>query len=442
MNGNVFFGVITRAVGLVVVLCGGAACTLSADVPDPGADIPGWTLVWNDEFDGDKVDTDKWENLTRKQNHNNEIQYYLPEQALVADGMLIITTTNEPYDERDYRSSRLFSWHTQTYGRVEVRAKIPTTKGIWPAIWLVPRGVKWPTGGEIDIMEHKGSNPHMVSSAYHFANDQGQHTYQNHRYQPDPPVAFPDGFHLYAVEWDPGQIRFFVDGEEHMTVVGGYVSDTPMAVVLNTAVGGWFDGNPDKTTVFPQTFAVDYVRIWERTGPAPAPVTVAEHDAGLLTNGSFEDRSQGWVFSGNALHLPHIEARTPQSIAYEGPMAFAVKLWGDGRVSQDGVPVEPGKSYALSSRVRVNSDDSIFGTGNTLSMSLEFLDAAGNKLDTADADMVIADGRTEPDVYQSKRIVAEAPPSAATARAVFQFHRFEKDMGAVWIDTVALNEVE
>lgn len=232
----------------------------------------GWTLTFSDEFDGPEVDTSKWEVLSRKNSHNNEKQYYLPEQASIVDGMLRITTTNQPHDGKLYRSARLESWFTQAYGRFEVRAKIPTTKGIWPAIWLLPRNTRWPHGGEIDIMEHHGSNPLGVSTAIHFADDEGKHKFVYENYtatnNQDQPVHWPNGFHVYSTVWTPTDITVFVDGVEYFRAGRDRIPqiDTPMCVILNTAVGGWFDGEPDETTVFPQYFDIDYVRVYQKTG--------------------------------------------------------------------------------------------------------------------------------------------------------------------------------
>lgn len=234
------------------------------------SELPGWTLTWHDEFDGSTIDTSKWEVLTRRQNHNEEKQYYLAAQASLTEGMLRLTSTNQPFEGLLYRSARLEGRYEQTYGRFEIRARIPTTQGIWPAIWLLPRTARWPFGGEIDIMEHKGSEPNVVSSAYHFADESGKHKYVTERYQAvdqnQQPIQWPDGFHIYAAEWEPGEIRFYVDGVEHFRTTSSEVpvSSTPMHVVLNTAVGGNFDGDPDANTVFPQLHLIDYVRVYKR----------------------------------------------------------------------------------------------------------------------------------------------------------------------------------
>ena len=143
---------------------------------------------------------------------------------------------------------------------------------MWPAFWLLPNGTQWPTGGEIDILENRGSQPLIVSSAYHWQTKPGpccsQHEYvvEEHRAKKNGrPVNFHDDFHVYAVEWEAMQLRFFVDGVLHYTVKetpNRPIFETPMNIIVNLAVGGDFGGTPDGTTVFPQIMDVDYVRVW------------------------------------------------------------------------------------------------------------------------------------------------------------------------------------
>ena len=256
----------TRVI-LAVVL---AAVPLAGQSGSSSSLLAGWMLTWHDEFDGAEIDSTKWEVLTLRDSYNEEKQFYLPAQAAVADGMLRLTSTDEPFEGKHYRSARLEGRYEQTFGRFEIRARIPTTQGIWPALWLLPKTARWPLGGEIDIMEHKGSEPHTVSSAYHFADKAGKHRYVTERYQATDEngraLRWPDGFHVYAAEWEPNQIRFYVDGVEHFRTSSAEVpiSGTPMHVVLNTAVGGTFDGDPDASTLFPQIHLIDYVRVYKR----------------------------------------------------------------------------------------------------------------------------------------------------------------------------------
>ncbi len=262
---------VKRSATAALVSCAVAGCATACQAATPDElQRPGWTLTFHDEFDGSAVDTEKWEVLTRKNSHNEEKQYYLPEQATVVDGVLRITATNEPYEGKNYRSARLESWFTQKYGRFEVRAKIPTTKGIWPAIWLLPREGHWPHNGEIDIMEHGGSRSHDVSCAIHFSDENRQHKHVWAVHQANDengkPIEWAKDFHIYAAEWSPKDVAFFVDGVEYYRVGHDKIPElnTPMCVILNTAVGGWFDGDPDDNTVFPQFFDIDYVRVYQK----------------------------------------------------------------------------------------------------------------------------------------------------------------------------------
>lgn len=419
------------AIGVVFNMTGAARA-------EPAA-LPGWELTWQDEFEGDALDAEKWEVLTRKKNHNRELQYYLPEHVAVADGHLVITATDEPFDGKNYRSGRVFSWFTQPYGRFEARAKVPTTKGIWPAIWMLPRGVKWPSGGEIDIMEHKGSAPNRIGSAYHYATDRGNHTFQSGWHKPEPAVNYPDGFHTYAVEWDPGQIRFFVDGVNHFTMKGLYVSEQPMGVLINTAVGGWYDGNPDETTVFPQTFHIDYVRIYRRTGPAAKVTPLETIDSGLIVNGSFEMGTVPWVFEDKAQQVAHRVTSKPVVLAYEENNGHAIRMLGPSRISQVVPAITPGETYRLTAHVRVNADSPIREKQIKQHLTLEFLDAQGELIE-GDANRVVsADAQTAEDQWIPISLTATAPGGAVAARVGLETLSPADEKGAIWIDAVSMH---
>lgn len=265
-------------IGTLVVIFTVAAANgrIAAQVPD----LPGWQLQWHDEFDGSSVDAEAWDVLTRQNSFNNEKQYYVPQQASVADGKLRITATNQPLANKSYRSARLESRQAFAPGRFEARIDLPTTQGMWPAFWLLPNGVQWPTAGEIDILENRGSQPLVVSSAYHWQTNPNvpccsQHQFVFEEYSTSTggnPVNFHDGFHVYAVEWEATQLRFYVDGTLHYTVnetANRPIFETPMNIILNLAVGGDFGGDPNGTTVFPQFMDVDYVRVWQRPAGIP-----------------------------------------------------------------------------------------------------------------------------------------------------------------------------
>jgi beta-glucanase (GH16 family) len=243
--------------------------TASAQIPD----VPGWRLTFHDEFDGTSLNTTNWEAMNRQDSFNEEKQYYRPEQVTVANGNLQITATNQPLANKLYRSGLITSKVRYGPGRFEARIDLPTTQGMWPAFWLNPNQVTWPLGGEVDIMENRGSQPTLTSSAFHWKKDTNSpHLYEFHEYTASVdqiPVNFHNGFHTYAAEWDTTRIRFFVDGNLHFTLnKDSRMSDanftTTKNIIVNLAVGGQFGGDPNGTTVFPQTMFVDYVRVWQR----------------------------------------------------------------------------------------------------------------------------------------------------------------------------------
>ncbi|MEX0613033.1 MAG: glycoside hydrolase family 16 protein [Pirellulales bacterium] len=259
----------------IIIVVGAIAAGLpnaAAQIPD----VPGWQLFWHDEFEGTSLNTTNWTALDREDSFNNEKQYYRPEQVTVANGNLQLTATNQPLANKLYRSGLVTSKALYGPGRFEARIDLPTTQGMWPAFWLNANHVPWPQGGEIDIMENRGSQPTLTSSAFHWQKDPGP-CCNNWHYVFDEytatsggnPVDFTTGFHKYAAEWDTTQIRFYVDGNLHFTVnktsaMSTANFTTAKNIILNLAVGGNFGGDPNASTVFPQTMLVDYVRVWQR----------------------------------------------------------------------------------------------------------------------------------------------------------------------------------
>ncbi|TWU29830.1 glycoside hydrolase family 16 protein [Bythopirellula polymerisocia] len=236
---------------------------------------PGWELVWSDEFEGTSVDTSKWDIIDWTTPHNNERQAYHPDQVTVSQGNLVLTATDVPYGKKAYRSGKVESKWTNQYGRWEVRAKLPRTKGTWPAIWLLPdpHQTPWPSQGEIDIMEQRGDKPMIITSAYHWGPSPRERKFLTKKHELSPAdrlVDFADGFHTYAVEWDDQELRFFVDDVHHYSIsnedTNGFLKSqsAPAEVLLNVAVGGDYVGKaqPDETSVWPQQMLVDFVRVY------------------------------------------------------------------------------------------------------------------------------------------------------------------------------------
>ena len=234
----------------------------------------GYEVAWFDEFDRPELNTKLWTPADRKKTTNNSQQDYLPGQISIADGKLVINVENKPSRGLPFRSGLVTSTALQKHGRWEVRAKLPRSTGMWPAIWLLA-DVRWPSGGEIDIMENRGDQPTTVSSAFHFGtNPPYKHSFllEEHSVVANgKSVNFQEDWHTYACEWAPTHVRFFVDDELHWTLqdddVDGFLSQhvEPMRLVINTAVGGDFLDNPDDTTVWPQKMEIDYVHVYKST---------------------------------------------------------------------------------------------------------------------------------------------------------------------------------
>ena len=240
------------------------------------------TLVWQDEFNVDGApDSENWifdlgtgEEIGLPGWGNNELQYYTdrPENIRVKDGMLEITSRQESFEGSNYTSARILTKgiFERTYGRYEARIQLPFGQGIWPAFWLLGDdsngSVVWPQIGEIDIMEYRGQQPTIIHGSVHGPGySAGQavtdsYTLTNGR--------FDTGFYVFAIEWSPNSIKYFVDDVMYNEinpddVNGEWVfNNNTFYIILNVAVGGTFVGPPNSNTPFPQTMLVDYVRVY------------------------------------------------------------------------------------------------------------------------------------------------------------------------------------
>ena len=274
----------------------------------------GWTLVWADEFDGTQVDRKKWDFdlgngfYDYKNNAwvpgwgNEELQYYTdtPVNASVKDSLLTIRAVKESIHGCGYTSARLKTRRrdgtplfAKLYGRIEFRAKVPWGKGLWPALWMLPQSDLyggWAASGEIDLMEIVGERPQEVLNSIHFGSPGTDARALITHVHPLPGGSTVADWHVYAVEWEPGEIRFYVDDvhtstRDHwwscsLTQAGAGVIarrasdlnpwpapfDQPFYLVMNVAVGGNFPGAPNDATKFPAELVVDYVRVYDKLG--------------------------------------------------------------------------------------------------------------------------------------------------------------------------------
>lgn len=247
-------------------------------------------IVWADEFSGPAEtapDATKWDyDLGAGFDGgwgNNEKQYYTSRTDnayLDGEGHLVIKASRENFTGNDgitrqYTSARLVTRgkFEVVYGRVEARLKVAFGQGIWPAFWMLGNDlstVGWPQCGEIDIMENIGREPAIVHGTLHGPGYSGATPLTGFVTLPEG-KRFTDDFHIFAVEWEPRAIRFYLDNQLYQTYTSDnlpagakWVFDHPFYLILNVAVGGNWPGEPDGTTIFPQTMLVDYVRVYER----------------------------------------------------------------------------------------------------------------------------------------------------------------------------------
>lgn len=277
------------------------------------ADPPGWKLTWSDEFDGAQIDKSKWDfelgngffnydaNVWISGWGNGELQYYTreAENAFVQDGVLHLVARKESLHGCGYTSAKLrtrkrdgAALFAQTYGRFEFRAKLPTGQGVWPALWMLPQDDKfggWAASGEIDVLEARGQEPSKVLGTLHYGSRWPNNASSSREF------IFPAGqsiaeFHVYSVDWEPGEIRWAIDGKTYAEQSFWWSTsktannqgakpaaesdlnawpapfDQPFYLIMNVAVGGGFVGKPEKTTPFPAEMQVDYVRVYEKVG--------------------------------------------------------------------------------------------------------------------------------------------------------------------------------
>lgn len=263
-----------------------------------------YSLVWADEFNGTALDTGKWgydigtgcPDLCGW--GNAELQYYRSQNVSVSGGQLAITARAESFGGREFTSGKIVTRdkHSFLYGRMEMRAKLPKGSGMWPAFWMMPQDDAygtWAASGEIDIMESANAMDY-VAGTIHYGGQFPQNTFSGGSYSP-PGADFSDGYRIYAVEWEPDEMRWYVDDVLYSTKTSNdwftntapgnprAPFDQPFYLILNAAVGGNYTGCTSPgciTTDLPQEFLVDYVRVYADTDNALPTVEVLEPRSG------------------------------------------------------------------------------------------------------------------------------------------------------------------
>ena len=279
--------VLCASVALVsLAACGGSTPT-STSTAAPPVPMSSSTPVWSDEFDGPagaSFDRTKWTADTGGTGFGNqEREFYTTRTdnvALDGQGHLVITARPEPastpygcwYGSCRYTSARLKTTglFAQKYGRFEARIRIPRGRGLWPAFWMLGADVDlvgWPRSGEIDIMENNGREAATNYGTLHGPGYSGANGIG--RTETLFSGAYADDFHVFTVAWEASEIRWYVDGllyhrvrPADLPTGATWVFDHPFFMLLNVAVGGSWPGDPDSSTIFPQTMVVDYVRVY------------------------------------------------------------------------------------------------------------------------------------------------------------------------------------
>lgn len=351
-----------------------------------------WKMVWSDEFDQEAIDTSKWNFVTGGGGYGNEeLQNYTSrtENARIENGALALEARKEVYGGNTYTSSKLTTsgkgdW---TYGKFEIKAKLPSGKGIWPAIWMMPsdEGMygAWPASGEMDIMELLGHEPGKIYGTLHYGLPKGQ---SQASYTLPDNGSFADDYHVFTMEWEPGEIRHYVDGILYSKMNDWYTKnqneaaeytypapfDRDFYLQLNLAVGGTWPGNPEDSTLFPQQMLVDYVRVYERDGAyreavkrqaAEQQVREPDSNGNYIQNGGFQEGTSHWVlqpfappadlFGGEAALSIEGASEAKVAITREGEQTYAVQL------VQAGVPLIKGAGYELSFDARSEGNRSM-----------------------------------------------------------------------------------
>ena len=250
----------------------------------PAGQSGDWDLLFSDEFDASSLDSEKWttcywwsdEGCTGE--GNNELQWYQPDDVQLSDGVLTLRAQERTISSTEGKTYQWTSGMITTgrsssnralpakfvfqYGYAEIRAKVPSGQGLWPAFWMLPETHR--SRPEIDVMELLGHEPETIYMHFHYNDDKEERRRTNSRWTgPD----FSKEWHTFAVDWQPDAIIWYVDGIERARYRDSqYIPNEPMYLLLNLAVGGDWPGSPDSSTPFPSEYEIDYVRVWKRGG--------------------------------------------------------------------------------------------------------------------------------------------------------------------------------
>lgn len=262
--------------GTGTIICDGNYIPVDSAGYSTPLTYPGYTLVWSDEFNGNALDNTSWNYETGGNGWgNNELEYYTNNSKnsfITKGGYLVIEARSETIGSNNYTSARITTMGKKEfkYGRVDIRAKLPTGKGIWPALWMLGSNItttQWPACGEIDMMELLGHEPNKIYGTMHWGNAGGASTHIGGNYTL-PAGDFSQKFHVFSIIWTTDKIEWYIDDQKYFIgnktdVTGNYPFDKSFFFIFNVAVGGNWPGNPDGSAIFPQRMIVDYIRVFQ-----------------------------------------------------------------------------------------------------------------------------------------------------------------------------------
>lgn len=250
-------------------------------IPSDGYETPttytGYEKAWQDEFSGTTLDAASWTYESGAGGWgNNELQNYTnrPDNLYLVNGKLVIQAQKESYQGSAYTSARIVTKGKKefTFGRVDIRAKLPVAKGLWPALWMLGKKIdqtSWPACGEIDIMELVGLSPNKVFGTMHWGANTTSHQSFGTNYALSS-GNYSEKFHVFSMVWELDKIEIFMDDisyckfDKSKVGTAAYPFNEPFFFIFNVAVGGNWPGSPDATTAFPQQMIVDYVRVFKK----------------------------------------------------------------------------------------------------------------------------------------------------------------------------------
>lgn len=264
---------ISSGKGMGTIFCSGTYLPINDDGYVTPATYPGYSLKWSDEFDGYLLDKNSWNYETGGNGWgNNELENYTNSgnNSFISNHKYLVIEARK--EGSGYTSARLQTMGKKefVYGRVDIRAKLPKGRGVWPALWMLGSNIAtipWPASGEIDIMELLGHEPNKVYGTMHWgiAGEGSTHIGGSYSLSGE---DFSQKFHVFSIVWDSTKIEWLVDDQKYFTgnksqVDGNYPFDKPFFFIFNVAVGGNWPGNPDANTTFPQRMIIDYIRVFQ-----------------------------------------------------------------------------------------------------------------------------------------------------------------------------------